>query len=60
MTSDDLDHNDELLAQGKREKLEWVTPKMSEMDTKLVACKVPGLLLENLYPHLLFTSCGPS
>ncbi len=34
MTSADLDHNDKLLAAGKKEKLEWeklewVTPKIS-------------------------------
>ena len=32
MTSADLDHNDKLLAAGKKEKLEWVTPKISLMD----------------------------
>jgi len=31
MTSADLDHNDKLLAAGKKEKLEWVTPKISLM-----------------------------
>jgi hypothetical protein len=31
MTSADLDHNDKLLAVGKKEKLEWVTPKISLM-----------------------------
>jgi hypothetical protein len=32
MTSADLDHNNKLLAVGKKEKLEWVTPKISLMD----------------------------
>ena len=31
MTSADLDHNDKLLAAPKKEKLEWVTPKISLM-----------------------------
>ena len=31
MTSADLNHNDKLLAAGKKEKLEWVTPKISLM-----------------------------
>ena len=31
MTSADLDQNDKLLAAGKKEKLEWVTPKISLM-----------------------------
>jgi len=35
MTSTDLDHNDKLLAQGKKEKLEWVTPKMTLMETNI-------------------------
>ena len=32
MTSADLDHNDKLAVE-KKEKLEWVTPKMMLMDT---------------------------
>ncbi len=31
MTSADLDYNNKLLAVGKKEKLEWVTPKISLM-----------------------------
>ena len=31
MTSTDLDDNNKLLAVGKKEKLEWVTPKISLM-----------------------------
>ena len=33
ITSADLDHNDKLIAAGKKEKLEWVTPKISLMAT---------------------------
>ena len=33
MTSANLDHNDKLLAAGKKEKLEWVTPKMMLMES---------------------------
>jgi hypothetical protein len=35
MTSADLDHNDKLLAAGKKEKLEWVTPKMMLMESDM-------------------------
>jgi hypothetical protein len=43
MTSADLDHNDKLLAAGKKEKLEWVTPKISLMlsHSTLAAQKSP-------------------
>ena len=33
MTSANLDHNDKLFAAGKKEKLEWVTPKMMLMES---------------------------
>jgi hypothetical protein len=32
MPSADLDHNDELLAAEKKEKLEWVTPRLTLME----------------------------
>ena len=34
MTSADLDHNDELLAAKKKEKLEWVTPRLTRWEAE--------------------------
>jgi hypothetical protein len=35
MTPAHLGHNDKLLAAGKKEKLEWVTPKMMLMESDM-------------------------
>ncbi len=44
MTSADLDHNDKLLAVvEKKEKLEWVTPRLTLMGAEDTEGNKPGL-----------------
>jgi hypothetical protein len=66
MTFADLDHNDELLAARKKEKLEWVTPKISLMGAEetsgtknRTACR-EGFASDGYQNCVNHTAFGPS